>query len=161
MKWRYHRPLDKEHCMRLSAASKFKDTYLFEKLVLDFELHYHIIPRINMVVRGGMAAQLYAEKDDQRMSEDIDVLTPLPKDEVAAIVQDIDDSLDEVKFTLTRSSPRIRNNLLQYRIKCPSPHKPACNVYMDFLCGVDPRIMQYSHVIKSPTVGSLKLYPRA
>jgi len=108
VKWRYHRPLDKEYYLRLSAASKFKDTYLFEKFVLDFEMHYHIIPRINMVVRGGMGAQLYAKREDQRMSEDIDVLTPLPKRKVAEMVQDIDDSLDEVKFTLTRAPPEYK-----------------------------------------------------
>ncbi|MDD9808509.1 MAG: nucleotidyl transferase AbiEii/AbiGii toxin family protein [Thaumarchaeota archaeon] len=157
MKWKYHRPLDRDYFLRLSVANKFRDTFLFEKFVLDFEMHYHIIPRIDMVVRGGMGAQLYATKDEQRMSEDIDVLTAMPKDEVAKIMQDIDDSLDEVKFTLTRSSPRIRGNLLQYDIKCPSPHRPACRVYMDFLCGVDPRIMQYAHVLQSPTVASLKL----
>ncbi|MCY4251696.1 MAG: hypothetical protein OXD41_00125, partial [Thaumarchaeota archaeon] len=102
MKWKYHRPLDRDYFLRLSVANKFRDTFLFEKFVLDFEMHYHIIPRIDMVVRGGMGAQLYATKDEQRMSEDIDVLTAMPKDEVAKIMQDIDDSLDEVKFTLTR-----------------------------------------------------------
>lgn len=50
-----------------------------EKRVWDFEPDSHIIPKINMVVRGCMGAQLHAEEENRRTSKDAGVLTPLPK----------------------------------------------------------------------------------
>lgn len=157
MNWRYHNPGNGARTTQLALNGGFKDTFLFEKFLLDFEMHYQIKSKIDMTVRGGMGALFYASKDSRRLSEDIDVITPMPKSEVASTIEGLGSSLDEVKFILCKMGGRIRNNLLQYKIKCPSPFRKSCNVYMDFLCGVDPRIVQHSQVLKSPTVISLDL----
>jgi len=143
--------------IELAHDGGFKDTFLFEKFLLDFEMHHHIKSKIYMVVRGGMGALLYAKEGSQRLSEDIDVMTPMPKSQVASIIEGFSSSLDEVQFIPGKEGGRIANNLLQYKIKCPSSLRSACNVSIDFLCDVDPRIIQHAQLLKSPTVITLKL----
>jgi len=155
LNWRYHNPDSGVHTTQLAHNARFKDTFLFEKFLLDFELHYQLQSKIDMIVRGGMGALLYANKDSQRLSEDIDVITTMPKSEVASTVEGFSSRFDDVKFILGKEGGRISNNLLQYKVKCPSPFRKACNVSIDFLCGVDPRIAQYARVLTSPTVISV------
>jgi len=47
-----------------------------------------------------MGALLYANKDSQRLSEDIDVITTMPKSEVASTVEGFSSRFDDVKFIL-------------------------------------------------------------
>jgi len=121
LNWRYHNPDSGVHTTQLAHNARFKDTFLFEKFLLDFELHYQLQSKIDMIVRGGMGALLYANKDSQRLSEDIDVITTMPKSEVASTVEGFSSRFDDVKFILGKEGGTHKQQSSPIQGKMPQP----------------------------------------
>lgn len=82
----HYSPNNSSYLDRLRKHSGFSDLPLLEKLVLDFEMLYHLKDKFDMVVKGGMASLLHAEPSPHRINEDIDVITTAPKSQMASIL---------------------------------------------------------------------------
>lgn len=155
MKWIYYDPKNSDYLIRLSKHSGFFDLPALEKLVLDFETHYLLKDKFEMMVKGGMAALLHAGPDLQRISEDIDVMTTVPQSQIASILDGL--HMDEaIKISIQRKYSRLPDHLIHCEVKCPSSTSHGyCTAKMDILCGIDPRLMQYSVKMTSPRLETL------
>jgi len=120
MVWKYHDPKNGGYLEELKASTGFADKYALEKLVLDFEMHYRLKSEFKMVVRGGMAAILHERAKLQRISEDMDVLTPVPKPQILSIMERLNAGSGEMKSAL-RASPRAFQDTLS---TAASPAQP-------------------------------------
>lgn len=158
MAWKYHDPENDRYLEELKASSGFADKYALEKLVLDFEMHYRLKSEFKMVVRGGMAAILHERAKLQRISEDIDVLTPVPKPQVLSTIDRLNTGSGELKINIEGEPTRIPEHLVHCRITCPSSlHQKKCTAIMDILCGADPNFLKYAETLHSPCIETLKI----
>jgi len=145
MEWTYYDPKDDTYLNELKKVSGFSDLPLLEKLVLDFETHYYLKDKFEMVVKGGMAALLHAGPSLQRISEDIDVITTAPKSQIASILAGLDMHDEKSKIKIEGERTRLPNHLIHCEIRCPSStFQDYCTAKMDILCGIDPSLLQYS-----------------
>jgi len=120
MKWIYHDPQNSAYLDKLKAQSGFSDTLLLEKLVLDFEVHYHLQERFEMVVRGGMAALLHTGPSLQRISEDIDVMTTASKDQIISIINTLNEDSRELDISIEEGRTRLPERLIHCQTRCSS-----------------------------------------
>lgn len=85
----------KEYLTRTSLdgmAQKFhfKDSASIEKYIMDFEILFHVLKVLpDCVVKGGMAVPFHVHGDLRRLSEDIDVVTGLTKEETMKAIGDL------------------------------------------------------------------------
>ena len=158
MQWRYHNSKSSEHLHRIRAQSGFSDLPMLEKIVLDFEMHYRLQAEFDMVVRGGMAALLHAGDPIQRISEDIDVLTAVPKPKIVSIIGRLKEDFGEVEIGIEGEPTRLPGHLIHCNIKCPSSVvKGTCSVKVDILCGVDQCMLSQAQTLKSARLGGMTL----
>ena len=158
MRWMYYNPENIAYLDKLKAHSGFSDLPMLEKLVLDFEMHYHLKDKFDMVVRGGMAALVHTGPRLHRVSEDIDVMTTVSKARVTSIIEKLSMGDGEVNIRIEGEPTRLPDHLIHCEIKCPSStFQDYCRAKIDILCGIDPALLQYSTTMRSPTLETLKL----
>jgi len=156
MEWMYYDPNDRAYLDRLKKHSGFSDLPLLEKLVLDFETHYYLKDKFDMVVKGGMAALLHAGPSLQRISEDIDVMTTAPKKQIISILAGLSTDDEEATLKIEGERTRLPNHLLHCEIRCPSStFQDYCTAKMDILCSIDPSLLRYAVKMRSPTLETL------
>jgi len=158
MVWKYHDPKNGGYLEELKANTGFADKYALEKLVLDFEMHYRLKSEFKMVVRGGMAAILHERAKLQRISEDMDVLTPVPKPQILSIMERLNAGSGEMKIRIEGEPTRLPRHLVHCRVACPtSTGQQTCSAIVDILCGVDPNFLKHTQTLHSPRLGSLRI----
>lgn len=157
--WMYHDPTNSDYLNMLIKRSGFSDSLLLEKLVLDFETHYYLKDKFEMVVRGGMAALLHAGPTMWRISDDIDVMTSVPQSRIASVLDALDTNDETPSIKIIKGGTRLPNHLLLCEIRCPSSlSQDYCTAQMDILCGVDPSLLQHSKKMRSPRLATLNLH---
>lgn len=158
MEWMYYDPKNSAYLERLKKSSGFSDLPLLEKLVLDFEMHYRLKDRFEMVVRGGMAALLHAGPSLQRISEDIDVMTTVPKSQITSIMGTMGTTDKEMEISIEGEPTRLPDHLVHCKIRCSSStFEDYCTAKVDILCGIDPTLLQYAIKMRSPRLETLEL----
>ena len=74
----------------MAQKHNFKDSTGMEKYIMDFEILFHVLRVLpDCVVKGGMAVPFHVRGDLRRLSEDIDVVTGLTKEETMEAIGEL------------------------------------------------------------------------
>src|SRR5574337_1312053 len=104
--FRFRQYLNSTYINKVKQDFGFIDDRIIEQFIMDFEMLYHIQGLIpNLVIKGGMSVPFHIQKDVRRLSQDIDLVTPLSKAEVESVMAELGARANGL-FTI------------------PSPHKP-------------------------------------
>lgn len=118
----------KEEILRRAREYEFPNPLAVEIFLWDCELAAQLQNvSTDIVLKGGTAAQLHLPLDKQRGSVDIDLATPLKKNDVAEIIDRVHKSVGEsVKFTLHKpKKPIPKLPLVTYFATTPSETDPT------------------------------------
>ena len=112
-----------EEILERARKYEFPNPLAVEIFLWDCEIAAQLQDKcVDMVLKGGTAAQLHLPLEKQRGSVDIDLATPLSKVDIAEVVQKISRSLKgNVKFELHKpKKPTPKLPLVTYFAKAPS-----------------------------------------
>ena len=110
-----------------------------EKFIMDFEMQYQILQKLDCVTRGGMCIPFHTvEHNANRLSIDIDLLTKSSISDVGKIMTEINNSLNEVEIELmVPKKPYPIANLCSYRVYYTSFSGEKDWIKVDYLCNMD------------------------
>ncbi len=109
-----------------------------EKFIMDFEMQYQVMQKLECVTHGGMSMPFHTNEDARRLSIDIDLLTSSSLEQTEQKMEKIGDNLTEV--SLEKIVPKDRYpipNILSYYVRYRSCLGHDDNIKVDFLCDVD------------------------
>ena len=120
-----------------SIANKFKftDPVYLEKFIMDFEMGFHIVNKMECILRGGMCMPFHTGESIRRLSIDIDLLTKNTVKETDDIINNINDDLNEVEISkIVPKNPYPIDDISSYNVKYQSIENREDFVKIDFLC---------------------------
>ena len=102
----------------------FADSTIIGKYIMDFEILFHVLKVLpDCAVKGGMAVPFHINGSLNRLSEDIDIVTPCTKEETERAIEELRKDLESmVDIQLyTPNNPHRRLPLLTYDCRYRSP----------------------------------------
>lgn len=123
-----------------SIATKYRFAFPsnIEKFIMDFEMQYQVLQKLECITRGGMSVPFHTNEDARRLSIDIDLLTQSSVDQTKQIMNKINENLKEVSIEeIVPKNPYPMPNLLSYNVRYRSCLGEDDFVKVDFLCEVE------------------------
>ncbi len=151
--------IEKGGIERMKKEHKFKNLKMIEKLIMDFEILFHLQEAIpDLIVKGGLAVPHHLDGGGpRRLSIDIDLLTGLSKKEVSSIMNRIIPKLREIGIEVSPHTPETastRNLPLQtYFCRYRSKLTGYAKVKIDLFYGMDVRNIPSRRVGNTPVFG--------
>jgi len=80
--------LNTSYINKVKKEFGFNEGRIIEQFIIDFEMLYHIQKIIpNLIVKGGMSVPFHIQKNLRRLSQDVDIVTPLSKAEIESAMR--------------------------------------------------------------------------
>lgn len=135
-------PLHFSDALKFESIEAIAKKYQFgrydyvEKFIMDFEMQYQILQKLDCVTRGGMCIPFHTvEHNANRLSIDIDLLTKSSISDVEKIMTEINNSLNEVEIELMiPKTPYPIANLCSYKVHYTSYTGEKNSIKVDYLC---------------------------
>ncbi|MCY4490294.1 MAG: nucleotidyl transferase AbiEii/AbiGii toxin family protein [Thaumarchaeota archaeon] len=150
MSFNYLTLLTEKNILAISKKYGFIDESYLEKFIMDFEMHHRIVKQIDgCITRGGLCMPFHTPTiEAKRLSIDIDLLTYKTVDEVKDIMDNINNTMTDIKCEkIVPMKPYPIDNLISYYVEYKSCLTDKDRIKIDFLCNVNIQIC--SEIIKS------------
>lgn len=137
----YHDYLGAKFLKRAASQAGFRSPDVLENFIMDFEVHNMVSSRLDVCLRGGMAAPFYLDSGAMRLSRDVDLFVFEPEDAARAAMQDLALKQDDYGIRINKlpqhpSFPHLP--LAQYNVEYRSALGQTSTIKLDLLC--DPQI---------------------
>ncbi len=130
--------LNTSNIQTISEKFGFSNPSYIEKFIMDFEMGFHILNKMNCIIRGGMCMPFHTNLDVRRLSIDIDLLTPKTVSETEIIMETLNSELPDL--TITKKVPKRpypNPHILSFDVSYSSYREVDDFIKVDFLCNFD------------------------
>lgn len=127
--------LNKDHIESIKTTFGFTNHQIIEKFIMDFEMQYQIAQELDCVTRGGLCVPFHLKDHTaRRLSEDIDLVTPVSLDETKKAIEKLRGKLTDLNITDVIPKDPKPLPLLSYRVHYRSCYGRDASIKVDILC---------------------------
>lgn len=135
--------LTRDHIDSIKSNFGFTNPQIIEKFVMDFEMQYQISQEMYCVTRGGLCVPFHlSDHHARRLSEDIDLVTPLSLEETKSIIEGLKGNITEIRIDEHIPKNPMPLPMVRYKAYYKSCYGRESSIKIDILCDTNTQYQE-------------------